>query len=171
MKTVTVMGESAGAGSIMYHLTSPEISSQSLFQRGIVQSPYTYPISNWQQEQTMRQVLQMSNVSSLSELQDLPSESLQTINGMVVGSARPYGTFVFGECHRIFITCMVSLTLERYKLTPGGSTRRKRPRDRCPYLLRVSACSPSPGAIRPFGPDDGRTQHQRRPPLRISIHT
>ncbi|KAK1976424.1 Alpha/Beta hydrolase protein [Colletotrichum cereale] len=93
---VTVMGESAGAGSIMYHLTSPEISSRSLFRRGIVQSPYTYHISKAQQEETFRQILQASNVSSLSELEDMPTKTLQMVNGIVVGNARPYGTFVFG---------------------------------------------------------------------------
>ncbi|KAK2053641.1 alpha/beta-hydrolase [Colletotrichum caudatum] len=94
--SVTVMGESAGAGSILYHLTSREVSSLSLFQRAIFQSPYTYYISEYQQTETLHTVLRASNVSSLAELQDLPTEVLQTANGMVVGNARPYGTFGFG---------------------------------------------------------------------------
>ncbi len=94
---VTVMGQSAGAGSILYHLTSPEVSSLSLFQRAIVQSPYTYFIPTIQQKETLRQVLRASNVSSLVELQSLPTEALQTANGIVVGNSRPYGTFGFGE--------------------------------------------------------------------------
>ncbi len=94
---VTVMGQSAGAGSILYHLTSPEVSSLSLFQKAIVQSPYTYFIPTIQQKETLHQVLRASNVSSLVELQSLPTETLQTANGIVVGNSRPYGTFGFGE--------------------------------------------------------------------------
>jgi para-nitrobenzyl esterase len=36
-KAVTIFGESAGAGSVLVHLTSP--LSQGLFQRAIMQSP------------------------------------------------------------------------------------------------------------------------------------
>ncbi|KAF2625638.1 hypothetical protein BU25DRAFT_472916 [Macroventuria anomochaeta] len=90
------MGESAGAGSILYHLTSPGVSSLSLSKKTIVQSPYIYYISKFQQEETFRQVLQASNVSSLVELQTLPTENLQTANGIVVGNSRPCGTFGFG---------------------------------------------------------------------------
>lgn len=94
---VTVMGQSAGAGSILYHLTSPEVSSLSLFQKAIVQSPYTYFIPKIQQKETLHQVLRALNVSSLVELQSLPTETLQTANGIVVGNSRPYGIFGFGE--------------------------------------------------------------------------
>ena len=94
---MTVMGESAGAGSILYHLTSPGVSSLSLFKKTIVQSPYTYFIPKSEQKQTFRRVLQASNVSSLVELQTLSTETLQTANGIVVGNSRPYGTFGFGE--------------------------------------------------------------------------
>lgn len=94
---VTVMGESAGAGSILYHLTSLEVSSLSLFQKAILQSPYTYFIPKVQEEGTLHQVLRASNVSSLLELQSLPTETLQTVNSIVVGNSRPYGTFGFGE--------------------------------------------------------------------------
>lgn len=94
---LTVMGESAGAGSILYHLTSPDVSSLSLFQKAIVHSPYTYFIPTIQQEETMHQVLRASNVSSLVELQSLSTETLRTANGVVVGNSRPYGTFGFGE--------------------------------------------------------------------------
>ena len=65
---VTVMGQSAGAGSILYHLTSPEVLPLSLFQKAIVQSPYTYFIPTIQQKETLRQVLPASNVSSLVEI-------------------------------------------------------------------------------------------------------
>ncbi|KAE9566388.1 hypothetical protein CGMCC3_g17440 [Colletotrichum fructicola] len=93
---VAVVGESAGAGSILYHLTSPDVSSLSLFTRAIVQSPYTYYIPESQQTETFRQVLLASNASSLAELRNLPTEVLQTANGIVVGNSRPYGTFGFG---------------------------------------------------------------------------
>lgn len=94
---VTVMGQSAGAGSILYHLTSPKVSSTSLFQKAIVQSPYTYFIPTIQQNETLHQVFRASNVSSFAQLQSLPTETLQTANGIVVGNSRPYGTFGFGK--------------------------------------------------------------------------
>ncbi|KAK2030375.1 alpha/beta-hydrolase [Colletotrichum zoysiae] len=94
--SVTVMGESAGAGSILYHLTSRKVSSLSLFTRAIFQSPYTYYIPEARQTDTFHNILRASNVSSLVELQALPTEVLQTANGMVVGNAQPYGTFGFG---------------------------------------------------------------------------
>lgn len=94
---VTVAGESAGGGSILYHLTSPQIASQSLFQRAILQSPYTYYISPSTAQDALTQVLKTSNVSSVAELEGLSTDELQTTNGLVVGNARPYGTFVFGK--------------------------------------------------------------------------
>ncbi|KAI4255291.1 MAG: hypothetical protein L6R42_006809, partial [Xanthoria sp. 1 TBL-2021] len=43
-RQVTVMGESAGAGSIEYHLTARDaVSTQPLFQHAIMQSPFFFP--------------------------------------------------------------------------------------------------------------------------------
>ncbi|KAI9044128.1 putative carboxylesterase [Aspergillus affinis] len=93
---VTVMGESAGGGSIMYHLTSGNDSSQPSFQRAIIQSPFTINIPSSQQKSTLQKVFQRANVSSLEHLKKLPTKELQIANALIVGNAKPYGTFVFG---------------------------------------------------------------------------
>ncbi|KAH8427431.1 uncharacterized protein LDX57_005145 [Aspergillus melleus] len=93
---VTVMGESAGGGSVMYHLTSGDASTQSLFQRAIIQSPFAIDIPASQQKSTLQEVLEQGNISSLEQLKSLSTEELQTVNALVVGNAKPYGTFVFG---------------------------------------------------------------------------
>ncbi|KAE8361739.1 Alpha/Beta hydrolase protein [Aspergillus caelatus] len=94
--TVTVMGESAGGGSIMYHLTSGNASYRPLFQRAIAQSPFTINIPAAMQRSTLQEVFQRANVTSFEQLKGLPTQALQTANALVVGNAMPYGTFVFG---------------------------------------------------------------------------
>ncbi|KAE8313512.1 Alpha/Beta hydrolase protein [Aspergillus transmontanensis] len=94
--TITVMGESAGGGSIMYHLTSGNASYAPLFQRAIVQSPFTINIPARMQKSTLQEVYQRANVTSFEELKGLSTQALQTANALVVGNAKPYGTFVFG---------------------------------------------------------------------------
>ena len=97
---VTVMGESAGGGSVMYHLTSGDASTQSLFQRAIIQSPFAIDIPTSQQKSTLQEVFEQGNVSSLEQLKSLSTEELQTVNALVVGNAKPYGIFVFGKCEK-----------------------------------------------------------------------
>lgn len=94
---VTVMGESAGGGSIMYHLTSGNTSNRPLFQRDIAQSPFTFNIPAVMQRSTLQDVFQRANVTSFEQLKGLSTQELQTANALVVGNAMPYGTFVFGE--------------------------------------------------------------------------
>lgn len=94
---VTLMGESAGGGSIMYHITSPDVPSGALFQRAIPQSPFTIDIPPLSQKRTLRKVLDAASVEYLSDLKNMSSEKLQKVNGVVVGNAAPYGTFEFGE--------------------------------------------------------------------------
>jgi cholinesterase len=104
-ESVTLMGESAGGGSIMYHLTSIKALSSGLpSKRAIIQSPFTLELPISQQRRTFRSSLQRGNVTSFSELKGLSTEKLQRINGLLVGNAAPYGTFCFGKlCMRIVI--------------------------------------------------------------------
>ncbi|KAL6862457.1 hypothetical protein ACO1O0_002690 [Amphichorda felina] len=94
---VTLMGESAGGGSIMYHITSTDVPSGALFQRAIPQSPFTIDIPPLSQKRTLRKVLDAASVEYLSDLKNISSEKLQKVNGVVVGNAAPYGTFEFVE--------------------------------------------------------------------------
>lgn len=93
---VTVMGESAGAGSILYHLTSPDMSGRMPFKRAITQSTFTINITPKQQRDTFESALRTANVTSFAELKYLSTEELQIANGLLVGNAAPFGTFLFG---------------------------------------------------------------------------
>ena len=95
---ITVIGESAGAGSIVSHLTAfGGVDGTNSFQRAIIQSPAIKPAQNvalythlWQD------LLAVSNTSSYAELRQLPSEDLQAINTAMVGAA-PFASSVFGN--------------------------------------------------------------------------
>ena len=95
---VTVIGESAGAGSIVSHLTAfGGVDGTNSFQRAIIQSPAIKPAQNvalytrlWQD------LLAVSNTSSYAELRQLPTEDLQAINTAMVGAA-PFASSVFGN--------------------------------------------------------------------------
>lgn len=96
---VTVMGESAGGGSIMNHITAyGGEDPDKLFSKAIAQSPYSVYTPHVTQKELFQSVISTANVTSINGLRELSSESLQTVNALVVGNARPYGTFAFGIC-------------------------------------------------------------------------
>ena len=100
---VTVFGESAGASSILHHITAyGGLKGKVPFQQAIPQSPAFAPyVSNNVQETTFNNVLFYASflanktVSSVAQLRQLPSSVLQTVNTIVVGLS-PYGQFTFG---------------------------------------------------------------------------
>ncbi|WPH04316.1 Hypothetical protein R9X50_00720500 [Acrodontium crateriforme] len=96
-KRVTVLGESAGGGSIMHQITAYGGSKGAApFQQAIVQSPGWLPlVSNAIQEQNFKGYLELLNVSSLEEARKLPYSALQTANIEQVGTAQ-YGAFIYG---------------------------------------------------------------------------
>lgn len=102
-KRVTVMGESAGGGSIIHQITAyGGLKGEAPFQQAIPQSPAWQPITtNAQKEDTFNKVLQYatlvsgSPITSLSQLRKLPSTTLQTVNAIIVGLSS-YGMFTFG---------------------------------------------------------------------------
>ncbi|KAK4615323.1 Carboxylesterase patB [Fulvia fulva] len=94
---VTVFGESAGGGSIMHQITAfGGTGDEPPFQQAILQSPGWQPlVSNYQQDQTFEQFLELLNVTTLEEARGLSTEALQTANArQVSGSA--YGGFTYG---------------------------------------------------------------------------
>ncbi|KAM0253112.1 hypothetical protein ACHAQJ_007388 [Trichoderma viride] len=92
-ENVTVMGESAGAGSIMYHLISRRQPVR--FKRAITQSiPLSTIIDPLQQENSFQEFLSILNVSSLEEARQLPSSVLIAANSQQIGAA-PYNQFAF----------------------------------------------------------------------------
>ncbi|KNG52744.1 nonribosomal peptide synthase [Stemphylium lycopersici] len=92
---VTVMGESAGGGSIMYQMTAYG-QAKAPFSKAIIQSPYLQYISPETAKDVYQQTLKRAKANGIGALKRMPSSDLQTANALVVGNALPYGTFTFG---------------------------------------------------------------------------
>jgi carboxylesterase type B len=94
---VTVLGESAGGGSIMHQITAyGGTKGRVPFHQAVPQSPGFQPfVSNQQQEQILDGFLGLLNVSTIEEARQLPFAALQTANVKQVG-ASPYGGFTYG---------------------------------------------------------------------------
>ncbi|KAL7815507.1 alpha/beta-hydrolase [Trichoderma gracile] len=93
---VTIMGVSAGGGSIMHHITAWGGSKPAPFRRAIPQSAGIVPVpGNREQEQTFNEFLALLNVSTLNEARALPSSELMAANLKQVAAA-PYGAFSYG---------------------------------------------------------------------------
>ncbi|BCR82668.1 uncharacterized protein ACHE_10070A [Aspergillus chevalieri] len=94
---VTVIGESAGGGSILHQITSYGGKGKQLpFQQAILQSPGWYPLpTDEQQEATLQQFLGLLNVSTVEEARKLPTAKLIAANSKQVYRS-PYGTYTYG---------------------------------------------------------------------------
>ncbi|KAL9106968.1 MAG: hypothetical protein Q9227_008091 [Pyrenula ochraceoflavens] len=94
---VTVMGESAGGGSIQHQITAYAGLKNVSFQQAIPQSPGFLPTPNdVTQENVYTQFLSMLGASSLAEARALPSETVIQANAMQILQSQPYGTFTYG---------------------------------------------------------------------------
>ncbi|KAJ5414796.1 hypothetical protein N7509_001423 [Penicillium cosmopolitanum] len=95
---VTVMGESAGGGSILHQITAyGGTRGPSPFRQAIVQSPGWVPvISEGQQESTLQQFLGILNVSTIEEARKLPSARLIAANAYQVSTKSEWGQFTYG---------------------------------------------------------------------------
>ncbi|KAH7390187.1 Alpha/Beta hydrolase protein [Cadophora sp. MPI-SDFR-AT-0126] len=101
---VTVMGESAGAGSIMHQITAYGGSNGSApFSQAIMQSPGFSPVpGDAQQVATYKSVISQAqslisaDVTDVASLRALDFETLAGLNSIVVARSAPYGTFTFG---------------------------------------------------------------------------
>ncbi|KAJ6126554.1 hypothetical protein N7523_002166 [Penicillium sp. IBT 18751x] len=97
-KRVTVMGESAGGGSIMHQITAyGGNAGPSPFQQAILQSPGWVPVPNkTQPEQTLQQFLGILNVSTIEEARQMSSEKLIVANAYQIATQADWGEFVYG---------------------------------------------------------------------------
>lgn len=95
---VTVMGASAGAGSIMHHITSfGGVKEAPAFSQAILFSPAFAPaLTDYIPTMTLGDLMQMVNVSSLDELRSLPSDTLIAANALQIYSHAPYGSNMYG---------------------------------------------------------------------------
>ncbi|GAB1316422.1 hypothetical protein MFIFM68171_06632 [Madurella fahalii] len=94
---ITVIGESAGAGSIVGHLSAfGGIDGTSPFKRAIIQSPAIKPFQDAAlYTQLYDQLLAVSNTTGYSELRALSLDQLAGVNSAMVGTA-PFASSVFG---------------------------------------------------------------------------
>ncbi|KAL2074226.1 hypothetical protein VTL71DRAFT_8004 [Oculimacula yallundae] len=98
---VTVIGESAGGGSIMHHITSYGGLGSVPFQRAIPQSPAFQIFVPSQSEEIFANVLKNASaitnmtISSAAELRALPFQALYAVNAIMTASSM-YGSFTFG---------------------------------------------------------------------------
>ncbi|KAI9643680.1 hypothetical protein NHQ30_008302 [Ciborinia camelliae] len=101
---VTVIGESAGAGSIMHQITAYGGSNGSVpFAQAILQSPGYPPVyTDAQSEATFQSVITQaqeligSNITSVSDLRNLDFTTLASLNTIITARSVPYGAFTFG---------------------------------------------------------------------------
>ena len=97
---VTMAGASAGAGSIMHHLTAyggaPVAPEDVLFQQVLLQSPAIQPItSRFHQEQGLQLLLNAANVSTFAELKALDAPTMLRAQKLAQVNAF-YGQFIYG---------------------------------------------------------------------------
>lgn len=94
---VTVMGQSAGGGSLLHQITAFGGDNSSLpFSQAIVQSPAFNPDPlQSTSEQNLQRFLSLLNVSTLAEARQSPSHLLMKANALQVWDS-PYGTNTFG---------------------------------------------------------------------------
>lgn len=95
---ITVMGESAGGGSIMHQVTAyGGNAGPSPFKQAIIQSPGWVPIMDDEQpEQTLQQFLGILNVSTIDEARSLSSEKLIAGNAYQIATKSQWGSFIYG---------------------------------------------------------------------------
>ncbi|KAI9846709.1 MAG: hypothetical protein M1837_003764 [Sclerophora amabilis] len=97
-KRVTVVGESAGGGSVLYHSTAyggSKPKENKLFQRGIPQSPYIVNITKTQQTKSLRTFFDALKVNSIEQAKSKSSDELIAANVAVTVPSR-YGTYTWG---------------------------------------------------------------------------
>lgn len=109
---VTIMGESAGGGSIMHQITAYGGLKPVPFQRAIPQSPGWLPISSqFPQENATMTFLRNLNVSSLAAARNASTTAVLVANLLTV-LASPYGSYTFGPTvDGIFVPTQPGLSL------------------------------------------------------------
>jgi carboxylesterase type B len=95
---VTVMGESAGGGSLLHQVTAyGGERGAAPFEQAIIQSPAWVPIIGENtQEATLQQFLRLLNVSTIEEARTLPSEKLIAANSKQIALTPNWGSLTYG---------------------------------------------------------------------------
>lgn len=102
-RQTTLIGESAGGGSVLAQLAAFGGKDRSSpFQRAIIQSPAIKPILHKDEyDAVYGHLLEESGLQNAEELRKLPASELQDINRAMVGNASIMNT-VFRKSVRVF---------------------------------------------------------------------
>ncbi|KAI9889653.1 MAG: hypothetical protein M1814_005054 [Vezdaea aestivalis] len=95
---ITIMGESAGGASVLYHIgayAGRNSTANSLFQHAIAQSPAISNITKPQQQLATKAFFDAANITNIKDAINAPSEVLMAANAKVITDA-PFGSTVFG---------------------------------------------------------------------------
>ncbi len=99
---VTIMGESAGGGSVFHQITAFGGDQHFPFQQAILQSPGWQPNANPGTQQllieyalTNASALTNKSLRTVEDLRGLSFQGLALVNSAIVGRS-PYGTYTFG---------------------------------------------------------------------------
>lgn len=111
--SVTVIGESAGAGAIVTQLTAfGGIDGTSPFQRAIIQSPYIKPAEDAASYSALYDTfLATGNVTSYTQARSLSSAQLTSINTAMIGAAPASSTVFAPNVDGLFIPSLPSSLL------------------------------------------------------------
>ena len=91
-----MMGQGAGASSIMHHVATSPHRSKSTLRAAILQSPAFFPQPNSKQaDETYEQFLQLAKAKDLDELVTVDTKVLQDANAKMIHEAK-YGSSTFG---------------------------------------------------------------------------
>lgn len=109
---ITLIGESAGGGSIMHQITAFGGQQPVSFQQAIPQSPGWLPISDqYTQENDTNTFFSYLNVSTLAEARAASSADVLRANLLTVYQSR-YGTYTFGPTvDGVFVTTQPGIAL------------------------------------------------------------
>lgn len=93
---VTIMGQSAGASSILHHLTANGGEGEPPFQQAILQSPAFFPQADrGKMEDVYQAFLTATGAADLTQLKGMDSQTLMDVNAAMTYRS-PYGQFAFG---------------------------------------------------------------------------
>lgn len=96
-KRITLLGESAGGGSITHQITAFGGQKPVLFQQAIPQSPGFDPVgTNAAAENITNNFFRVLGVKSLAEARQKSSAEVILANTIQVGYSFPYGSFTYG---------------------------------------------------------------------------
>lgn len=109
---LTILGESAGGGSIVHHITAYGGQKGVSFQQAIIQSPGYDPVASlYEMENTTNTFLSVLNVSTLAEARQKSSAEVILANTIQVGFSY-YGTFTYGPAvDGIFVPALPGISL------------------------------------------------------------